>query len=361
MTSTELQRELELMAPLLTALAGCPQHHAWHAEGDVAVHTRMVREALESIPAFVALPESEQNILRLAAALHDVGKPDTTRMEDGIWRSPGHGRRGAELVWGRWWRHGYRMPPEERAQVLALVRYHGRPLHTRIDLECDVIATSAVVNCHHLSILAEADMRGRICPGRDQEDGLLHLELFREAAREMGCLTSPYSWPSSHARFRFHGNGAKDRHHQAFDDRSFDVHLTVGLPGSGKTRFARSLGLPIVSRDDLREASDYDARDKGDQGRTHQLFKQTLKTHLRLRGPLVVDGTNLIRQLRHNTIDLCANYGAAVHLHLFDRDRATVLRQNLDREAVVPEAVIDRMATRVEWPDATEAHSITLH
>lgn len=49
-----------------------PQHTVHHAEGSVAVHTRMVLEALLRQPAYPMLPEQEREILWAAALLHDV-------------------------------------------------------------------------------------------------------------------------------------------------------------------------------------------------------------------------------------------------------------------------------------------------
>lgn len=361
MNATDLQRELTSFAPLLARLKDCAQEPDWHAEGDVATHTEMVRVALEAIPAFQALPSEDQNDLRLAAALHDVGKPDTTRMEDGILRSPGHGRRGAEIVRHHWWTEGYRLSQIQRERIATLVRYHGRPIHSRTSLEAHAIATSAVVNCRLLSILAEADMRGRTCPAGDLDEAVLKIELFREAARDMGCLDQPFAWSNPHARFKFFAGGAHDRFHQAHNDRTFVVHLLVGLPGAGKSSFTTAQQLPVVSRDDLREAASLDPSDRSDQGRAHQLFQEALKVRLRAKEECIVDGTNLIKDLRQKTIGLCVKYGAEVHLHVFDRDRKAILRQNLDREAVVPEFVIDKMARHAEWPDETEAHFVVRH
>ena len=55
-----------------------PQHTVHHAEGSVAVHTRMVLEALLRQPAYPMLPEQEREILWAAALLHDVEKRSTS-------------------------------------------------------------------------------------------------------------------------------------------------------------------------------------------------------------------------------------------------------------------------------------------
>src|SRR5262245_12609069 len=59
----------------LRALDGCPHDPVYHAEGDVAIHTRMVCDELLALPAWRALPEDGRQVLFAAAVLHDVAKP----------------------------------------------------------------------------------------------------------------------------------------------------------------------------------------------------------------------------------------------------------------------------------------------
>ncbi len=351
-----LNHELTRVAPLMATMKGVPQDPVWHAEGDVWVHTEMVRAALETIPAFQILTEYEQNALRLAAACHDIGKATTTREDEGRIRAPGHSLRSAEAIQLVWWREGYLMNLPTRRLVHSLVRYHGRPLHGEDKLEAHTASTSVVTSCKLVALLAEADVRGRVSPD-DGADKLLQIELFRECARELGCFEAPYQWPNPHARYTF-CTSKRDLNYAAFDDRQFTVHMTFGLPGAGKSSLTRSLGLPVVSRDELRDAAGLDPADKSDQGRASQLFQKALRERLRRKEECVIDGTNLIRNLRGNTIDLSANYGAAVVLHALDRDRTTIWKQNRDRESVVPEHIIERMAESMELPEPTEAHQM---
>jgi putative nucleotidyltransferase with HDIG domain len=86
---------LDATFPWLRALAGCPQDPVHHAEGDVAVHTRMVCEKMASLPAWQALPVGDRAVALAAALFHDIAKPATTRCDDdGRVTAPGHSRRG---------------------------------------------------------------------------------------------------------------------------------------------------------------------------------------------------------------------------------------------------------------------------
>lgn len=53
-------------------MSSVAQHRLHHQEGDVAVHTRMVLEALQQQPAYQSLSALEQETLWAAALLHDT-------------------------------------------------------------------------------------------------------------------------------------------------------------------------------------------------------------------------------------------------------------------------------------------------
>jgi len=120
---------LPVVAPELVPLAATPQDPGWHPEGDVWVHTLQVVDAASPLAAELAPDRPRQLAVMLGALCHDLGKPATTRFEDGRVRSRGHEEAGlpptAELL-DRWNVHtllGYDL----RGQVLALVAQHLKP------------------------------------------------------------------------------------------------------------------------------------------------------------------------------------------------------------------------------------------
>ena len=88
----------KLMAfPELAALPGTPQDPEWHPEGDVWIHTLLVCDQAALIAQRDGLDARETGILVFAALCHDLGKPGTTVLQSGRWRSPMHAQTGIPI------------------------------------------------------------------------------------------------------------------------------------------------------------------------------------------------------------------------------------------------------------------------
>src|SRR5262245_36079933 len=121
-------RAIETAFDWFRSLDNCPQDPIFHAEGDVAIHTRLVVEALLGAAAWPELPASDRATLFWAALLHDVAKPATTRIDpEGRVTAPGHSRRGQIMARRILWR--MRVPYAQREQICHLVTHHQRPLY----------------------------------------------------------------------------------------------------------------------------------------------------------------------------------------------------------------------------------------
>jgi predicted kinase len=63
--------------------------------------------------------------------------------------------------------------------------------------------------------------------------------------------------------------------------------------------------------------------------------------------------------MRSRWIDLFAAYGARTEIVYLEPPPETLYRQNRDREAAVPESVMDRLLAKLEVPTLAEAHAVT--
>jgi tRNA nucleotidyltransferase (CCA-adding enzyme) len=171
---------LPVVAPELVPLEETPQDPGWHPEGDVWTHTlQVVDVAAGHRPRGLAL--------MLGALCHDLGKPSTTRFEDGRIRSLGHEEAGlapTRALLDRWNVQsllGY----DVRTQVLALVAHHLKPgqLYDERDRVGDGAIRRLARKCEPdlLYRVAKADCLGRR-PGAFEP---VAMEWFRERVLQL--------------------------------------------------------------------------------------------------------------------------------------------------------------------------------
>ena len=255
---------MALLSDWLRRMAQTPQNPLWHGEGDVWAHTRLVCEALASLPDFRAMPPRTGDALALAALLHDIGKVKTTKLEDGAWVSPKHGPVGAKLARRLLWRDfGLCGTPEAqrlREAACLLIRYHTRPPHL---IEGDEIAAMVLrlaangelapdFTLRGLCLLAQADRLGSVAD--DNQEFLDRIDLARELIAGEGCMDEPYPFGSPRTQRALFKGSSVWRDQALFDDSWGEVILMCGLPGTGKDTWIRAKcpGLPVVSLDDVR-------------------------------------------------------------------------------------------------------------
>jgi predicted kinase len=341
------------------ALEPCPQDPVHHAEGNVWIHTRMVLETLVSLPAYRALSAGDQSAVFAACLLHDVAKPMTTKVEDdGRVTAKGHSRAGEMYARRLLWEMG--APFSFREMVCGLIRYHQIPFYLIEREDAQKVAAEVSLACRAdlLALVAEADIRGRIC--QDLPKVLDSIELFRAFCAEEGCLDRPRSFASDHTRVVYFRSDGRHPDVEAFDDTKAEMIMMCGLPGSGKDTYVRDhlAEHPVVSLDDLRAEMEIDPTDN--QGAVVQLGKERLREHLRKGQSFVYNATNINRQRRTPILGLAADYNVRVRIVYCEAPMDKLLAQNRARKGRVPEAVIRRMSERWEVPSLTEAHLVDI-
>lgn len=348
----------------LADMKGVEQDPEWHAEGDVWIHTQMVVEALIGLEEFQGLDDQSKHMLVAAALLHDVEKRSTTQAEvlDGRERitSPSHAKKG-EFTTRTLLYTEIPTPLHIREQIAKLVRFHGLPLWAieKPDPRKEVLYVSQVLNTVHLSLLAKADVLGRICA--DQEDILLRIDLFNELCKEHDCWGQAWKFASEYGRFLFFAKEEIAPDYEPFDDLKFDVYMMSALPGTGKdTYIARHMkDLPVLSLDDIRRAHNISPTDQKGNGQVIQLGKEQAKEYMRKRQSFVFNATNITRDMRNKWAQLFTSYGGRMHIIYLEVPYKKLLKQNHDRAHKVPTSAIDRMIGKWEVPTVKEAHHVS--
>lgn len=337
-----------------------PQDSYYHAEGDVAVHTKMVLNALMAERSFQQLGLQEQEILWASALLHDVEKYSTTIIEaDGRITSNGHARKGAMTARQVLYRD-IPAPFALREQIVSLVRYHGLPIwiFEKPDPLKALITASMEVNTEWLALLAKADMLGRIC--NDQDEMLYRIDCFEAYCREQDCWGKPKVFESEDALMYYvsHENASAD--YIPFEQTAAEVILLSGLPGAGKNTFIKKHypDMPIVSLDDIRVKRGVSPTDKTGNGQVIQEAKEQARGFLRKGEGFIWNATNTTRQMRLQLIDLFLIYKAKVKIVYIEVPYQHLHKQNRSREEMVPDAVMEKLIDKLEVPARWEAHKV---
>lgn len=356
------------LAPFFDQMEKTPQNPVYHAEGDVARHTELVCRALTASDGYRALDRRAQQIVFLAALLHDVGKPACTKWEDGRWTSPGHARAGMqiarEFLFKELEMSGTREDQTMREAICLLIRYHSLPPYAleRENPERTILRVAAngelapAFTIDRLCLLEEADIRGRICG--DEAQMLESVALCRELAQDAGCLHGPGTFASAHTMRAYFGGKDVWREQALFDESWGEVVMLCALPGTGKDTFIRAhyADRPMLSLDMLRVQMGVDPTDN--QGAVAQAAKALARGYLRKKQPFVFNATNLTPLTRSSWIELFEQYGAAVRVVFLETGWQEELRRNDSRSACVPQRVVEQMLGRLVVPERFEARHV---
>ncbi|WP_295614941.1 AAA family ATPase [Chamaesiphon sp. GL140_3_metabinner_50] len=349
--------EILAIFPSLQSLTNCEQNPIYHAEGNVWIHTQLVCEALVSLTAWQAVNITDRSILFAAALLHDIAKPLATQVtDDGNITAKGHVNLGAKMV--RQILQDLQTPFTIRESIVAIVKYGSLPLWfwDKQNPLKSIIKASQLVRCDWLALMAEADVKGRICD--DRQKLLETIEFFKEFCQEHNCFDRTYPFASAHSRFIYFHKEDGDPTYAAFDDTRLEVIMMCGLPGTGKDYWIdrNHPDLPVVSLDKLR--IEMGILPTNEQGAIVNAGRALAKGYLQSETPFIWNATNIVKPIRLGLIRLFAGYGARIRIVYLEVPIDRVLRQNRDRKAQVPNAVIHRFRDRLEIPDLTEAHQV---
>jgi putative nucleotidyltransferase with HDIG domain len=181
---------LPLPAARIERLKATQQNPRYHAEGNVYNHTCLVVEAFEREASQLALSAADQEVLYWACVLHDVAKPEMTRLQEGRWTARGHEKAGVPLARDLLLTRS-EVSPAQRDRILRLIRWHNVPLRwglRRTPLrDYQLLATETDLRL--LGLFARFDMLGRIC---DDQPEILSLigryqqQVVPQVAYELG-------------------------------------------------------------------------------------------------------------------------------------------------------------------------------
>lgn len=347
--------------PVLEHAKTTPQG-VYHLEGDVWTHTKMVVKELVNHADYLAANDVERTTVFFAALLHDVAKYSTTVIDPltGAIGQPGHSRRGAIDVRIALW--DMEAPFAVREHICRLIAVHQVPFFAfeggpgKPTAEFTARKFSWCLSMKLLTMLAEADMRGRICP--DQQKVLDAIELFREVARIDDCYDKPKAFSTPHTAMSYFRGASVDPSFELHQNMGSRVIVMSGLPASGKNTWvsAHCKELPVVSFDDARD--ELKLKHGENEGKAASAAIEKAKHLLRSKSSFVWNATHLSPQMRAKSLDLLFAYDAQVHLVYLESSRKTIYSRNNKRDTSLKNSSIEKMLFKWEVPLPTEAHEV---
>lgn len=150
---------------MLLKLKETEQSKKHHPEGNVWNHTMMVLDEA----AKVKHHSKNKKAFLWAALLHDIGKPDTTKLRTGRITSYDHDKVGEKLC--RKFLQALSDDSEFIDTVCDLVRYHMHMLYILKNLPyADPKGLIQKVDIHEIALLCRCDRLGRIGVNREEEE-----------------------------------------------------------------------------------------------------------------------------------------------------------------------------------------------
>lgn len=137
------------------------------------------------------------------------------------------------------------------------------------------------------------------------------------------------------------------------DKNKPNLYILIGLPGSGKSTYAKNLDGILVSSDYIRECLYGDESIQGNPKTIFSYMHEITKLNLLDNRNSIWDATSTSKKNRLDIINKYKDIANIVGVY-FDVDIKECLYRNSNRTRVVPQYVIERMNKDFEVPTVDE-------
>lgn len=141
-----------------------------------------------------------------------------------------------------------------------------------------------------------------------------------------------------------------------------NLFIMCGLPGAGKTSYAKSLSsssstrCKVLSADDVREELYGDASVQGDGKKVFAVLETRVKEALGSGITVYYDCTCISQKGRKALVSKYKSAASAIRCVWLDTPLSVCKERNAKRSRIVPEEVLDSMASRFVPPTIDEGY-----
>ena len=132
------------------------------------------------------------------------------------------------------------------------------------------------------------------------------------------------------------------------------LYVPVGIPGSGKSTYGKTMDAHIVSSDSIRKELYGSEKIQGDAAQVFAIAYERAANILKSGGNVYFDATNLGVSTRRTLLRKVGKHADKIIAVYFDVPYEVCLNRNRNRARRVPIRVMQRMARNIRVPDLAE-------
>lgn len=330
----------------------CGHSKQWHEEGSPLEHTKLVVGKMADECSWMG-KDSETYLMMMAAALfHDIGKPNTTYWDekDNDWHCKSHGAEGERIFRTMFMDEDIVL----REKIGFIIRYH-MLLHSILlkneksqENQCNLLIRG-IVDYPFMMSLNRCDMYG-------SKNIQNTKEFIEDHQRKVYALFQKY-------------NPFQLVYSRLCSVDKPNMYVMIGLPGSGKSTYAKELSenehIDIISRDSIRIDMGLCGEGEKCMGSPQQekeiteIVNNKIKEYIDKRQSFIIDNTSLKKKYRDEYkkyLDGFKDYNI-IYVYV----EAPSLEDNFKRrDGMIKPSVIKAMWDGMEFPTLSECSKLIL-
>lgn len=351
--------------PIFNQMLSTEQNKEWHQEGNVAVHTQLVAEAMANYLDERAFnKENEYYQLMMAAAIcHDIGKPSTTKFNEknNEYYCRNHAKEGARIARMLFFDEDINI----REKLCYMIRHHMDPFEIVEENKIfynTMKASVGIVPLRDMLILHYCDVISAKNDKETEEDTLNRINKIIATAKTIYCYDKPYMFDKRKHRNQLFYDPSGDIR---VNTGSFKVYVMMGFPGAGKDTWIKNNipDIKVLCRDDIRTeigiGGEKPFGTKEQEDKVSEIINKRIIECCEAKESFVLNNTNLKLMYRNVLHTMLYPYNPEI---IYVYIEAPSIEDNKKRrKGQVDSRTIDRMVKSFDFPELYEYDQLIIY